>query len=73
MNRDEQALDSHRLLPRLLRGVERVDSSTVLGGLELTAPLIPLLQTTLPGHAVERAIVPASLLLDNPHNYRSGS
>lgn len=70
MNRDALALDSHRLLPRLLRGVERVDSSVELAGLSLTAPLLPLLLKHAGGPEQAPAIVPASELLAQPHLHR---
>lgn len=73
MKRDEQALDSHRLLPRLLRGVDRVDSRTVLCGLQLDAPLVPLRQQAgLPATAGPQ-IVPARLLLDGTSGLQPAS
>lgn len=69
MNRDEIALDSHRLLPRLLRSVDRVDSSVTLAGLELPAPLLPLLQSAAAGPELTGALVPAQELLGNRTRY----
>ena len=73
MTRDELALDSHRLLPRLLRNVDRVDSSVVLAGLELVAPLLPLAHSAAEGMEPGPAIVPAAELLANRQRYRPAS
>lgn len=71
MDRDSLALDSHRLLPRLLRGVDRVDSKVELAGLKLPAPLLPLVLSQPAGPDLPPAVVPASLLLAQPHLYRA--
>lgn len=71
MNRDELALDSHRLLPRLLRNVDRVDSSVVLAGLQLHAPLLPLALSVSEGAGQSPAIVPAAELLARKQHYHA--
>ena len=69
MDRDLTALDAHRLLPRLLRGVDQVDSTVEISGLSLDAPLLPLLF----GKPTERpALVPATDLLAGGQPFTPG-
>lgn len=71
MERDLLALDSHRLLPRLLKGVDSVSSSTELAGLKLSAPLLPLLSSTPEAAVSAPAIIPAGLLSSQRHLFDS--
>lgn len=65
--REAQVFDNYRLLPRLMRNVDAVDSHMELLGQKLVAPMLPLL-TQAPRKALaEPAVIPAELLLDRPH------
>lgn len=65
--RETHVFDSYRLLPRLLRGVDTVDSLTELLNWKLPSPLLPLLAAAPRKLLAEPAVVPAGLLLAQPH------
>lgn len=73
MDRDLLALDTHRLLPRLLRGVDSVSSTTELAGLTLSAPIVPLLAAPPETALGLPALVPAQLLASHGHLFSPGS
>src|SRR5690606_30215033 len=73
VERDAAALENYRLLPRLLRDVDQVDSSIELAGLQLRAPMLSLATTPPAQPAAGVTVVPAQLLLEQPHLYHPQS
>lgn len=67
--REAAALDAYRLLPRLLRGLAQVDSQTELAGMAMRTPMLPLHAAPPEQPTLQPAMIPAELLLSQPHLY----
>lgn len=70
-HRDIAALESYQLVPRLLHDVHEVDTRVDLLGLELPAPIVPLVE---PGHRPSDGVlslVEAGAVLADPQQFRS--
>jgi 4-hydroxymandelate oxidase len=68
--REYAALDEYALVARVLHDVEEVDSRLRLLGLDLSSPIVPLVETG--GHrSVALSLAEAARVLDNPDDHRT--